>query len=196
MLILAWWLRLSERYSLVRGTAFATLLLVCIYILSNAAIGIISDAATGGAGSAQGIFMVERTYDYQRWDSIREGLRMWFEAPLFGAGLGAFIHGSERLYVRPMLIHSTPVWWLAEFGLVGFIVFCAGLFGLLVWGLRHTRKQKFASARLVVMLVLIFAVFGLVHDIFAQRIFWFVLGAGLAVPAVTGAVLADSEKPE
>lgn len=177
LLSLAWWLRLADRRTMLRGVAVAALMLMVIssFYWINAWIN---------AGSYQTLSYEEglvRGYDNFRWDSIREALRMWLESPFFGAGLGVFLHESVRLFPWPMVIHSTPVWWLAEFGLFGFVVFAAGLIGLLVWG---GRRNGHIPANLVLMLALAFAVFGLVHDIFAQRIFWFLLGAALAVPMV------------
>ena len=51
---------------------------------------------------------------------------MFWDHPVFGAGLGAFrnqmIPTPEGL---PLVIHSTAVWLLAELGIVGFLVFSA-----------------------------------------------------------------------
>jgi hypothetical protein len=82
------------------------------------------------------------------------------------------------LFGRPMVIHSTPVWILAEFGLLG-----AGIFGWIFYLLgRHAleRGTRSPERRVVAMLLLSFAIFSLAHEILYQRIFWLVLGAALA----------------
>lgn len=167
LLTAAGWLHIADRGTLARSVGIAALLLALVfpfYFLQTPA-------------SYEGL--LARGYDSLRWDSLRAGLHMWEGAPFFGAGLGVFMHESARLFPLPMVVHSTPIWWLAEFGLAGFIVFAGGLVGLIIWGGRHINHMP---ARFVIMLAFVFAMFGLVHDIFAQRIFWFLLGAVLALP--------------
>ncbi len=113
-----------------------------------------------------------------RWRRITEGLELWSDHPLLGAGLGVFIENSLRSLGRPLVIHSTPVWILAEFGLLG-----AGIFGWIFYLLgRHAleRGTRSPQRRVVAMLLLSFAIFSLAHEILYQRIFWLVLGAALA----------------
>ena len=72
---------------------------------------------------------------------------------------------------------------LAEFGLIGVAVKGWAFFLLVHY---VTRLGKFLPARRVLLLlILTFAVFSLAHEIFFQRIFWFVLGAVLAQPFVS-----------
>jgi uncharacterized membrane protein YbhN (UPF0104 family) len=118
----------------------------------------------------------------ERWETIRLGLAMWWESPLIGAGLGVFIETSTQWFDRPIVIHSTPVWLLAEFGVLG----AGALFLVLGWVLVATKRSgfKFFENRAVVMLLGVFLVFGLAHEIFYQRIFWLVLGICIALPFV------------
>lgn len=115
----------------------------------------------------------------ERWKSILLGIQMWLDSPIFGAGLGVFINRSTEWSDLPLVIHSTPVWLLAEFGLIGA--------GLCLWGLvilfrcAYSRGCGTVPQRIVVTLLIGFTVFGLVHEIFYQRIFWMVLGAALAI---------------
>lgn len=119
----------------------------------------------------------------ERWDSIIQGVRMWLDSPITGSGLGVFIERSDEWSDHPVVIHSTPIWILAELGLVGL--------GVCLWGLMallrpiYTRRARRISDRIIVMLTVVFVVFGLVHEIFYQRIFWMVLGAALAYPALS-----------
>jgi hypothetical protein len=125
----------------------------------------------------------KETSDLERWDTILRGVEMWRESPVLGAGLGVFIEKSTTWFKRPIVIHSTPVWILAEFGLVGVALFAWVLFVLV----RSLWRSGLAlpAHRAIAMLLLVFLIFGLVHDIFYQRIFWLVLGAAAAVAGCT-----------
>ena len=80
---------------------------------------------------------------------------MFLSHPLFGAGLGAFIGEQVRATGTPLIIHSTPVWLLAETGLVGFAVFFAAAWRIVSaeWPRRAARPARF--------LILIFGVLAL-----------------------------------
>jgi hypothetical protein len=118
--------------------------------------------------------------DVERWETITRGLDIWLESPLIGAGLGVFIERSVEWSKSPINIHSTPVWILAEFGILGL-----GLFtGILAVIIRFVYRSGLIlpANRIIIMLIGIFLIFSLVHEIFYQRIFWLVLGAAMALP--------------
>jgi hypothetical protein len=116
--------------------------------------------------------------DHQRWHSLVGGWAMFLSHPLFGAGLGAYMDEQMRAGT-PLVIHSTPLWLLAEMGAIGFMIMAAPIVRIF-W--RETRKRNNAdSAGLV--LILIITAFGVVanlHDVMYQRAFWLLLGAALA----------------
>ena len=116
--------------------------------------------------------------DTERWKSIANGLKMWQESPLLGAGLGVFIHKSTEWSLAPVVIHSTPVWILAEFGLLGAAIFLWAFIKLILGDIKS--RTTFSSSHPIILLLIVFVVFGLVHDMFYQRIFWLVLGIFLA----------------
>lgn len=121
--------------------------------------------------------------DQERWATMTHALDLWRQSPVFGAGLGVFIAKSSAWLGHPQVIHNTPLWILAEFGLIGVVVL-----GWAFFLLAHhaTRRGEFQPARRVLLLlILAFAIFSLAHEIFYQRIFWFVLGAVLAQPFVS-----------
>ncbi len=97
-----------------------------------------------------------------------------------GVGLGVFIAKSTAWLGHPQVIHSTPLWLLAELGLVGFVVICSIFFVLA----RNAWKQwsKSLPDRILFMVLAVVALFSQVHEIFYQRIFWLVLGVLLARP--------------
>ncbi len=125
----------------------------------------------------------------ERWSSIVGGLSMWRDNPLFGGGLGAVVRLNLSATGAPLVTHSTPVWVLAEFGLVGAAVF-ASLPAWLLW----RNRARFASLVLpkhvaIQLLLLFFAVFSMVHDVAFQRIWWLALGA------LAAGVLRSSARP-
>ena len=113
-------------------------------------------------------------------ETVLRGLEMWWQSPVWGAGLGVFIAKNSMLASGYSLIHSTPVWILAELGLIGGSVFGWMFFLLARHAIRFGRVQS--ARRALLLLLLAFALFGLFHEIFYQRIFWLVLGALLARP--------------
>ena len=115
-----------------------------------------------------------------RWDTISRGIEMWASNPIFGAGLGVFIETNTSNYQRPTVIHSTPVWVLAELGLIGFTLLVLTSFNIIKSAFLFDIKKPKNACILIIMSH--FAIFGLVHEIFYQRIFWLAIGLCLAVP--------------
>jgi hypothetical protein len=118
----------------------------------------------------------------ERWKTWTEAIRLWLDSPIWGAGLGVFLAKSGEWLSRPQVVHSTPLWVLAEFGLIGIAV--------IVWSARKFLGYFRATASTpssphrwaLIYLLLGFAVFGLFHEIFYQRIMWLILGAAMALP--------------
>jgi Lysylphosphatidylglycerol synthase TM region/O-Antigen ligase len=115
----------------------------------------------------------------QRIESLRGGWAMFVAHPVFGGGLGAFIEEYTRTLGQPLVIHSTPLWLMAEMGVIGLFVFIAPF-------IRIIRRERFARApddpagTFLVIALLGFAVVAMVHDMFYQRALWLLLGAALA----------------
>jgi Lysylphosphatidylglycerol synthase TM region/O-Antigen ligase len=114
--------------------------------------------------------------DAERWFTIKRGLELWFEHPIFGAGLGAFVHAVEAENGVFLVIHGSAIWLLAEFGVVGLTIFATG-FVLLLWSAWRGAEHGAAVARVLLLVLLSFALFQTIHDAFYQRIFWLILGA-------------------
>jgi O-antigen ligase len=114
----------------------------------------------------------------------KAALELWRSSPLMGVGLGVHWHREQAANpAHPLLIHSTPLWLLAETGLVGLAVFAAfaayAIF-VLAKSARGGREDAFV-ARVALVLVIGFAVMSLFHDLLYQRILWLMLGFALAV---------------
>lgn len=111
-----------------------------------------------------------------RLRSVEVGLDLFMQNPLVGAGLGAVARQGLGLEGSILVVHSTPVWILAEFGLVGAAV-VASLPVWLVWRRRmRPPGARETAATAVVLLLAFFGVFSLVHDVAYQRIWWLAIG--------------------
>jgi nitroreductase len=113
--------------------------------------------------------------DALRWQSAVLGFRAWLAHPVFGNGLGAFLLGRDAAGLPAVVIHSVPVWFLAEMGVVGLASYAFFIMALLSCGFAALqRRQPNADGLLVI--VAMFVLMGLVHDVFFQRTFWFAAG--------------------
>ena len=121
--------------------------------------------------------------DLERWTSITDGWAMWLERPVFGSGLGAYMHHYLSTTGGPLVIHSVPVWLLAETGLVGLLVVGGAFAALMIHAHRHLRHPDAAGWAVGLLIAMICIAAGAaVHDFFYQRSFWFLLGLFAALP--------------
>ncbi|WP_068016535.1 O-antigen ligase family protein [Rhodoplanes sp. Z2-YC6860] len=120
----------------------------------------------------------------ERLLSMTRGWEMFLDHPIFGAGLGAFRNLNIRTgdSVIPLLIHSTPLWLMAELGLIGLIVFAAPGLTILITQFRLARTEPMAA--IAFLCIVSFAVMGGPAEMIYQRTFWLIIGATLAVPAL------------
>ena len=81
-------------------------------------------------------------------------------------------------------MHNTALWILAEFGLVGFVLFAIPFVCLIVYALLGSKLRVVRNA--MILLLLVFFVMSLFHEVFYQRIFWIFLGACIAVSRTGG----------
>jgi hypothetical protein len=184
LLVLAGAAGLGDRRVLLQSVICAGLIWMFVVmglpLLSHAINALGGHPAPGNPGVGAALKIVSVASDAERWETLRRGLEMWRDAPLLGAGLGVFIEKSTLWSERAIVIHSTPVWILAEFGLLGALLLIALFARLLVFACRHRFRSP--AYRAVVLLLAAFAIFGQAHEIFYQRIFWLVLGICLALP--------------
>lgn len=123
--------------------------------------------------------------DLERWTSITDGWAMWLERPIFGSGLGAYMHHHLSTTGGPLIIHSVPVWLLAEAGLVGLLAVGGTFALLLIHAYRHVRHPAAAGWAIGLLVALVCLAAGAaVHDFFFQRSFWFLLGLCAALPNI------------
>ena len=128
--------------------------------------------------------LVRGTSLAERFLSIQHGIELWLAHPIAGAGLGAFHRLGLGSIVSQLVIHSTPIWILAEFGLIGVVV-VAGYPMLRIFNwIRGVERERSVRGVFLVGLMLLFILFSLAHEISYQRIFWLVLGAGVGSTAM------------
>jgi O-antigen ligase len=120
--------------------------------------------------------------DELRWQSVALGLEAWLRHPVLGGGLGTFLLERETARLPLVVIHSVPVWFLAEMGLVGLAAWLAFVASLGAAGAAALRRHAEPAVGLFIV-VAVFVLMGLVHDIFFQRTFWFACGLLLVDPA-------------
>jgi hypothetical protein len=110
--------------------------------------------------------------DAMRWQSNVLGWQAWLQHPVLGGGLGSFLVDRERAGLPALVIHSVPIWFMAEMGLAGLAAYVVFIASLLAAGLAALRRGV-PQARGLLLVVAAFVVMSLVHDLFFQRTFWF-----------------------
>lgn len=123
--------------------------------------------------------------DVERWQTVSGGLSLFRESPLFGAGLGAFAESWRIQHGEIQVIHSTPVWLLAEFGLIGAAVILFPFLGILLHSFRGAVRGR-RTDTLIFLICIGFSIVCLAHELLYQRAFWLLLGATLAIKSVNG----------
>lgn len=155
-------------FSSWRRTLAATLGGIAFYLIAGLAL-----PAMFGTAAAR-ISLASGTSGLEHFETIMDGLKMFLSFPVFGAGLGAFLAAAETS--PPAVIHSTPVWLLAETGIAGFAVFVTTFVCAAVYLFKHRRRL---SGFIGLQVLLLLAVFGEVHEILYQRPIWLLLGFAL-----------------
>ena len=173
----AWWLGSFRPRQLLTAIALAA---IGVALVDGSLFRVMPFLGVEGAPSRIGnvIQQIVTDDDTERWVSLGLGFRMFVDHPVFGAGLGVFIETYFREHGRQLLIHSTPLWLLAEAGIAGLLVFVAP-FCALFW---HELRQRTTvdPARTVLLLtIILFAAMSSVHELLYQRAMWLVLGAAL-----------------
>jgi len=118
----------------------------------------------------------------ERIYTIFKGLKMGWHHPIFGAGLGAFVHDEAVSNNRFLVIHNVWVWIWAECGLLGIAVilwFSYLCLKKLYKSVILAKKNKIPLPHNETFLIgslTIFLLMSMAHDIMYQRVFWFTFG--------------------
>lgn len=125
-----------------------------------------------------------------RIEAMWQGFELWWQSPVFGAGLGVHLFQQQNNVVEGqpvVLVHNTGLWLLAGTGLVGFLVF-ALLFVVIARKMWRNSKAaartipslqpgNFASAALICMVAWLFM--SQFHELMYQRLMWLIAGLAL-----------------
>jgi O-antigen ligase len=125
--------------------------------------------------------------DSIRLTVLRTTKNMILENPLFGSGLGSARYAQEKEWGEFVnLIDSTPLWLWAETGLFGMLAFLA--FYLLclkaLWRKNHNPAEDLIHkqmAKAVFVILIIFGIMSLFHEILYTRFLWLFMGMALAI---------------
>lgn len=139
--------------------------------------------------------ILQPTSDSERWESIVGGWRLWLAHPLFGSGLGAFMHLTHGEAGPGLVIHNTVIWLLAELGAVGTTPWLCLFLTLCRTGLQGFGRLRGRWPGALLGVLGCFALFSLAHELLYQRILWLLLGALVAVPQLHGVVRTRPTQP-
>lgn len=122
--------------------------------------------------------------DKVRMDTYADAVELWLKHPVIGGGLGSFqdYQTKKRGYVHD-IIDCTGLWLLSETGLVGISLFSA-FFLLSLWQIFLKIRNGEDTTGLylgILMMMLIFAIMSLVHELLYTRFLWFFMGIGLSL---------------
>ncbi|MER1967988.1 lysylphosphatidylglycerol synthase domain-containing protein [Castellaniella sp. GW247-6E4] len=153
---------------------------------SGVNLGASPTAALSGANPAQPWIMLDGVGRFSTGDSDQGRVKLmiasvdaWLRHPIIGGGLGSFLADSESILGFTTIIHNTLLWLMAEMGIVGAMPFVV-VFVLIVRS-AWIRRAHSIRAQGILLLMLVFAVMSLFHEVLYQRIFWLGLGALAAV---------------
>ncbi|MGE3149708.1 MAG: O-antigen ligase family protein, partial [Pseudorhodoplanes sp.] len=163
----------------IRIGAIAGIATMAALVIGHQIMTVVGNEEIGTPSLLSHLFRGERTLSTSdHLQTVLDGLAQFRAHPVFGAGLGYFFEDYARSHARAHNIDSTFVWLLADLGLVGFLVFASPFLALFF---REFRKAWHGDrlATGIVLILVVFATFGLFYDLLYQRLFWFVLGAML-----------------
>jgi O-antigen ligase len=109
-----------------------------------------------------------------RMELMSEGMKMFWQSPVWGRGLGYFQYGRGSIAI----IHNTLVWILVEMGLIGATVFVWFIVGHLRRAWHNLRRASRDSRAVSIGLLCSFvtlAGFSLGIEALNQRHWWFVM---------------------
>jgi hypothetical protein len=150
-------------------------------------VGILSVSAVSAVSAHTGLFAhipiftdneLYGSSNIQRIESIRDGFQLFLSHPIFGAGIGIYM--SEQIKTgTPLVIHSTPVWLLAETGIIGFVAFAVP--AICIFFCAWPRRYRDAAAQTIILALVAFAVMSSVHELLYQRALWLLLGVAASL---------------
>ncbi|WP_177237128.1 lysylphosphatidylglycerol synthase domain-containing protein [Bradyrhizobium sp. Rc3b] len=160
-----------SRKTLLRGALIA----VGLAVLSMALVLVFNNWTKQG----DVLYSLLYNQDGERFQSLKGGFALFLSSPIFGVGLGTFVHDYAMQTGDFLPIHSTPIWLLAEYGIVGFLI----IYGAVVYLWKRSAGNAWTGDpidRFVFLLLTVFATMSVAHEMLYQRSLWLLLGAALA----------------
>lgn len=133
--------------------------------------------STAGSIYLQSAFSGQVSGD-ERLEFNALGMQLWRESPFSGIGLGVFYERSSAVFGSSKVIHSTPIWILVEFGLIGAVLLILGCWRMVLGALKNWAGAYPYRAFLLISLG--FCMVSVFHEVMFQRMFWLVAGLLLA----------------
>ncbi|MFK7692008.1 O-antigen ligase family protein [Paenibacillus sp. HJGM_3] len=112
-----------------------------------------------------------------RLDIISKAYEWIAQSPLIGIGLGTYNHELR------IIIHNTPMWFMTEFGLIGFLIYGGFMLWYFLVGIRSYRAAEPTHRPVILAFLLAHAaMIGLSMGIEAlyQRYWWFMMAMNAA----------------
>lgn len=123
--------------------------------------------------------------DQVRAKTYNDALSVWAQHKLTGGGIGSYrYYQMETRGQYSDIVDSTPLWLLAETGFIGLALF-AGLFLMALWRIFAKVKSgqdPYGVYLGIFLMLMIFALMSLVHELLYTRFVWFFMGLALALP--------------
>ena len=121
----------------------------------------------------------------ERWLMLERGYELWRQNPLFGTGLGGFLHNQISLGSQKTM-HNTAGWIVVEMGALGLILFTLFLIRTVSWLWKNQKQQNVKNCYFLMGLAVLFALVAasLGMEAMYQRHIWFFAGLALSTRPV------------
>lgn len=139
----------------------------------------------------QKVVFIQKDHLRAKTDSLRitvanDALELWNNNKVLGSGIGGFLTYQEGKYGKVLdQIDNSALWVLTELGIVGAIAFGTFYIIVLITLCKNYKSQNNiygAFSQSMVIILILFALFSLVHQILYARYLWLLLGFALALP--------------
>lgn len=120
-----------------------------------------------------------------RLETMRIALELWKASPVFGIGLGGFMHHYADITGGTVFaIHTTSLWLLVETGLVG-VTYFAAIFVAFLWSNFRNAQSKIDELCPAIVVILVFSLgVSIGTEVMYQRQLWFLLGMTASLPSI------------
>jgi hypothetical protein len=95
----------------------------------------------------------------EKWTTWVYAIKLWLGSPIWGGGLGAFMANSTEWLGHFQVIDSTPLWLLAEFGIMGVAVAIFSAYKLMAYARAAIFRPVAPNRSALLFMLLIFAAF-------------------------------------